>query len=1010
MRRSWLSHHLLADADLAEADRRAAALGPSAHATLLAACDRLGESSTLLALRAYRHAAEAWRRFGPEGTARWLALGEAVATGEPACREGALAYFAVPPAALGGPDGAAAWCDLGRAVARVSRRLAATFFERTAPVLGRPDGIERLHAWVEAGLGLHDTRGWRGAFLAQAYFDAAPGALAALGPADYRAWAETGAALSADTEERAFFATLPDGLGAWRAEERALFLPAVRALAAASPRHARIVYRALPPATAKLPADARAALLRALARIDPRLAASLAELAPVAGAVLAEVPPAERLAALALVEELAAAHPEAAVAALRVLPQLYEEAGPAEVRRWFAAGTAVAAENAAAGRAYFALESRTSLSVLRAASTAAALEDTQGVWRKLVQMLSGEPVVVRGVEVATLRPPLEDLPAEHEVALPLRIDWLPTHEDNCRVYRLLAAVLAGRREFGTYAHPDLRARVCAPELLEDLFLLAEGVRVHHRLAASYPGLAGEARALGTRLLEGWGQEPAPSRTLVLDALLLLALGARPRPAWLAADAVALVTRLVAPLAAPGASVEDALAVARALAAALDAPALRLPAAEPEAVLLLDDLTGGEPLDPRGTDAGAPAPEGGEAPPLDPAALELAATRDDEAASGHPLSADELRRLLEAGAKIGQGSSAGAGGGLPITALVGKIPAAQLAALRRALGDAEPAAARRAPVPAQNDHAFFYDEWDHLIADYRSRWCRLTEVGLAGDAGEFFGRTLADYARLLPEVRRQFQRIRPEMYRSIRGLEDGEDFDLNATIDARIDVRARRAPSTRLYRSRVREARDVATLFLLDMSASTDEPLAPAGTDGRAGRRIIDALREALVIMTEALDELGDAYAIYGFSGQGRANVEFYLVKGFGERLGPTVKARIGGIAPKRSTRMGAALRHATRKLTAVGARARHLMLLSDGFPQDDDYGEDRRSHLYGIRDTAAALREADAAGIMPFCVTVDRAGHDYLREMCDASRYLVIEDIAALPRELPKVYRRVVRA
>src|SRR5207253_213724 len=164
--------------------------------------------------------------------------------------------------------------------------------------------------------------------------------------------------------------------------------------------------------------------------------------------------------------------------------------------------------------------------------------------------------------------------------------------------------------------------------------------------------------------------------------------------------------------------EDALAVARVLAAALDAPALALPAAEPEAVLLLDDLTGGEPLDPQGSDPGAPAPDGGEAPPRDPAALELASTRDEEAANGHPLSA---------------------------------------------------------------------------------------------------------YAVLRPEVRRQFQRIRPEMYRAIRGLEDGEDFDLNSTIDARIDVRARRAPSTRLYRSRVREARDVATLFLLDMSASTDEP-------------------------------------------------------------------------------------------------------------------------------------------------------------------------------------------
>jgi nitric oxide reductase activation protein len=203
---------------------------------------------------------------------------------------------------------------------------------------------------------------------------------------------------------------------------------------------------------------------------------------------------------------------------------------------------------------------------------------------------------------------------------------------------------------------------------------------------------------------------------------------------------------------------------------------------------------------------------------------------------------------------------------------------------------------------------------------------------------------------------------------------------------------------------------VATLFLLDMSASTDEPLGPSSASGRPGRRIIDALKEALVIMTEALDELGDAYAIYGFSGQGRANVEFYLVKGFGERLAAGVKARIGGIAPRRSTRMGTAVRHAARKMAAIGARSKHLMLLSDGFPQDEDYGEDRRSHVYGIRDTAVALREADAAGITPFCITVDRAGHDYLREMCDASRYMVIDDIDGLPRELPKIYRRVVRA
>jgi nitric oxide reductase activation protein len=163
-------------------------------------------------------------------------------------------------------------------------------------------------------------------------------------------------------------------------------------------------------------------------------------------------------------------------------------------------------------------------------------------------------------------------------------------------------------------------------------------------------------------------------------------------------------------------------------------------------------------------------------------------------------------------------------------------------------------------------------------------------------------------------------------------------------------------------------------------------------------------------MAQALTEIGDAYAIYGFSGHGREDVEFYLIKSFNESLSGAVKGRIGAVEPKRSTRMGTALRHAAEKMASVSSRSRHIILLSDGFPQDFDYGQDRRSNIYGLRDTAVALREAEAAGITPFCITVDKAGHDYLREMCDGARYMVIEDIAALPRELPKIYQRVVGA
>src|SRR5262249_59166881 len=89
-----------------------------------------------------------------------------------------------------------------------------------------------------------------------------------------------------------------------------------------------------------------------------------------------------------------------------------------------------------------------------------------------------------------------------------------------------------------------------------------------------------------------------------------------------------------------------------------------------------------------------------------------------------------------------------------------------------------------------------------------------------------------------------------------------------------------------------------TVFLLDMSASTDET-APEASD-----RIIDVVKDALVIMAVALEEIGDLYAVYGFSGQGRDGVEVYPVKGFGERLTPAVQSRIGGLEPRGSTRLG----------------------------------------------------------------------------------------------------------
>jgi hypothetical protein len=155
------------------------ALGAETHEKLLRFGDRLAETSGVLAQQYYRQAATAWDRFGRDGFKHWFSLGERLMQEPVQCREGARAYFGVEPNAFGnrGLEAAADWCRLGSGIAAVSPKLAGVFFATTATLLRRSSIMERLPAWVEAGLGLYEHHGWQGEFLAQAYFAAAPKAV-----------------------------------------------------------------------------------------------------------------------------------------------------------------------------------------------------------------------------------------------------------------------------------------------------------------------------------------------------------------------------------------------------------------------------------------------------------------------------------------------------------------------------------------------------------------------------------------------------------------------------------------------------------------------------------------------------------------------------------------------------------------------------------------------------------------------------------------------------------------
>jgi hypothetical protein len=330
-------------------------------------------------------------------------------------------------------------------------------------------------------------------------------------------------------------------------------------------------------------------------------------------------------------------------------------------------------------------------------------------------------------------------------------------------------------------------------------------------------------------------------------------------------------------------------------------------------------------------------------------------------------------------------------------------------------------------------SFRYDEWNYLERRYLPRWCRVYEEPLVGEEAVEIGALHQAVAPWRAQVRRQLEHIRPLGMQRVYRVQDGDELDLNAIVAVRQDIRARRAPDERVYSRRTRIHRDVCAAFLVDLSASTGDPIeapvaaaAPADS-GESGsptvwgdwdddryeedmanqepvRKVIDVQREAMLVMATALEELGDQYGIFGFSGYGRDCVELFVAKEINEPLTNAALRAIGAMSPKRSTRMGPAIRHATAKLMAGASALKILMVVSDGFPQDADYGPIRGDHEYGLQDTAKALQEAKEKGIETFCVTVDRSGHDYLKRMCPDARYLVIEEMDDLPGALSKVY------
>ncbi len=291
---------------------------------------------------------------------------------------------------------------------------------------------------------------------------------------------------------------------------------------------------------------------------------------------------------------------------------------------------------------------------------------------------------------------------------------------------------------------------------------------------------------------------------------------------------------------------------------------------------------------------------------------------------------------------------------------------------------------------------FYDEWDAGLDDYKKEWCRVREIDMPSTTLLYYDETVNAYYGLVSLLRRHFGLLRPDRVKRYFREERGDDFDLDALIESIVERHAGVTPSDRVYIRRDKKMRDVSVAFLVDMSYSTGEELP-------SGKRIIDIEREALILMGEALESIGDRWAVYGFSTNYRDKVDFYVVRDFHEPFSDEVKMRFESIRPMAQTRLGAAIRHANSHLARQDSLIRLLILLSDGRPYDIDYGDVN----YSVEDTRMALWEGRSKGLTSYCITVDKKSREYLPHMYGESNYTIIDNIESLPTTLPLIYKRL---
>jgi hypothetical protein len=290
--------------------------------------------------------------------------------------------------------------------------------------------------------------------------------------------------------------------------------------------------------------------------------------------------------------------------------------------------------------------------------------------------------------------------------------------------------------------------------------------------------------------------------------------------------------------------------------------------------------------------------------------------------------------------------------------------------------------------------FHYQEWDYQIQLHRPDWVTLYERRQPKADPEMIDDIITEYKPVAHRIKQIIDLLTPEGVQRVRNMEDGDEIDLNAAIDAMVAIRMGEQPNPRITMRNVIKSRDLAVVLLLDLSESTNEVV--HGSD----KTILQLTREAASLVSTAINGIGDPFAIHGFASDGRHDVQYFRFKDFNQHFDDEVKARLAGMQGGLSTRMGAAMRHAAQHLLKQPERRKLLLLVTDGEPADID--ERDPQHLRN--DTKKAVEELYSKGVMTYCLTLDADADAYVKRIFGMNNYTIIDHVDRLPEKLPVLF------